>query len=502
MKKDEMTCPQCGQRMRYDMQESKIVCGNCGYAPLDAMADKARANPRPHISITHRGEVNARARSTFWTGHDYLHRGDRARAAAAFKRAAEFQPDFVDAYLWLAQLAETEAEKRRQLSMVLALDPSHPQALRALMVLNGQLTPEQAAQTYHYNDQQVRQVEGAVNTSTQALLCPICSGNLTVNEATGEVKCRFCGHTEQRAVRRDTEGAESLAMALIARKVNPVRWVVGQRLLHCNECGAQRTIPATKLSDACPFCGSTHVILKDSLDSFEQPDGLVRFTVSEEEAQAALRTRMDGMMQRFANLFDNNRIRQATVSGLYLPFWVFDATIEIAVTRTYKGGSQNNQRSSYYRPTPPQARIESRFNDALFDVPVCAVKSPPQALTRELLPYDLNAVVEYDSRLLAKHPAELYSIDFDKASLEARSVISHMMRDKHRRQDTAGDQYEVTVFSTVQSMSFRLLLLPVWVASIIEEDGDLRSALINGQTGKVALGKTEKRRRSKPRQRQ
>lgn len=493
MKQNELTCPNCGQRMRYDMRQGKIVCPTCGHAPLDAAAEKVRAKPRPHVKITHRGEVNGRAFSVFQTGHDHLHRGDTAAAAAAFQRAAEYQPDFVDAYYWLAEIATSEAEKRKHLSMVLALDPAHPQALRAMMVLNGQLTPEQAARTYHHNDQQVRKAESPVDAAAKALLCPVCSGNLTVNETTGQVTCRFCGHTEQRAPRR-AAGPESLAMALIKRKAEPVRWAVGERLLHCNQCGAERMLPAHKLSDDCPFCGSTHVILKDALESFDQPDGIVRFVLSEQQAQAALHASLQGAFQRIAGFFDNNRIKRAVFNGVYLPFWVFDATVEIAITRTYKGGSSN--RSAYYMPAPAQARIESRASDAIYDVAVCAFTSPPPALAQRLLPYDLGAADAYDGRLLARHSAELYSVDFDKASLEARSAISRLMRDKHQRQqDTSDDRYQVTVFVNAQSMSFRLLLLPVWIASITEEDGDQRLALINGQTGRVVLGRAEKRRR-------
>jgi hypothetical protein len=41
-------------------------------------------------------------------------------------------------------------------------------------------------------------------------------------------------------------------------------------------------------------------------------------------------------------------------------------------------------------------------------------------------------------------------------------------------------------------MSFQLLLVPVWLATLHETDGDTRRALVNGQTGECALGKTEK----------
>lgn len=495
-----MTCPKCGQRMRYDMQQGKIVCPACGHAPLDAAVEKARANPRPHVKITHRGEVNARALSIFQTGHDHLHRGDVAAAAAAFRRAVEYQPDFVDAYFWLAEIAASEAEKRKHLSAVLALDPMHPQALRAMMVLNGQLTPEQAARTYHHEDSQMRKAESPVEVATKALLCPVCSGNLTVNETTGQVTCRFCGYTERRAPQRDT-GPKSLTMSLIKRKAEPVRWVVGERLLHCNQCGAERTLPAQKLSEVCPFCGSTHVILKDALESFDQPDGIVRFVLSEQQAQAALNASLQGAFQRIANLFDNNRIKRVVFNGMYLPFWVFDATLEIGITLTYRGsGLGSGQGLVHYMPQPSQARIDDRVPDMVYGVAVCAFKSPPPALAQRLLPYDLGAVQAYDARLLARHAAELYSVDFDKASLEARSLIARLMRDKYQeKQNASDDEYQVTVFVNVQSMSFRLLLLPVWAAAITEEDGDQRLALINGQTGRVALGKAEKRRRDRQR---
>ncbi|MGQ9886890.1 MAG: hypothetical protein ACUVSX_00225 [Aggregatilineales bacterium] len=500
-KQNELTCPNCGQRMRYDMRQGKIICPACGHTPLDAMAQKLRANPRPNVKITHRGEVNSRAWSFFQTGHDYLHRGDTAAAAAAFQRAAEYQPDFVDAYYWLAEIATSEAEKRKHLSMVLALDPTHPQALRAIMVLNGQLTPEQAARSYHNNGLQVRKAASPVGVVAKALLCPVCSGNLTVNETTGQVTCRFCGYTEQRAPRRATD-PESLALALIKRRAEPVRWAVGERLLHCNQCGAERLLPAHKLVDDCPFCGSKHVILKDALESFDQPDGIVRFVLSEQQAQAALNTSLQETFQRVANFFDNNRIKRAVFNGVYLPFWVFDATVEIGITRTDKRGSLNRSHAySYYMPTPAQARIESRAFDAIYDVAVCAFTSPPPALAQRLLPYDLDVADAYDERLLARYSAELYSVDFDKASLEARSTILRLMRDKHRWQydSSDDDEYQVTMFVNVQSMSFRLLLLPVWIVSITEEDGDQRLALINGQTGRVVLGRAQKRRHERQR---
>jgi hypothetical protein len=50
----------------------------------------------------------------------------------------------------------------------------------------------------------------------------------------------------------------------------------------------------------------------------------------------------------------------------------------------------------------------------------------------------------------------------------------------------------INVFTSIQQLSFRLVLMPVWIATLVEEDFDVRTALVNGQTGKVVLGKAQK----------
>jgi len=36
------------------------------------------------------------------------------------------------------------------------------------------------------------------------------------------------------------------------------------------------------------------------------------------------------------------------------------------------------------------------------------------------------------------------------------------------------------------------MLAPVWIATLYERDGEIRSAVVNGQTGEIALGKAHK----------
>ena len=102
----------------------------------------------------------------------------------------------------------------------------------------------------------------------------------------------------------------------------------------------------------------------------------------------------------------------------------------------------------------------------------------------------VDQVQSYDARLLGEHAAEIYSKDFQKASLQARNQLVKLLRNQHGTQPF-GDE-EVTVTPMLTQMQFRLVLAPVWVVTIIEADGDVRPGLVHGQTGKAVLGKARK----------
>jgi hypothetical protein len=230
------------------------------------------------------------------------------------------------------------------------------------------------------------------------------------------------------------------------------------------------------------------------MEALEQPDGLLPFRIGREAAAASIQAELEGLRHRIANFFDNNRIAYQVMQGVYLPFWFFDALLEVTETRTYMSSDRSDNLFNMRASMPATER--NVFADAMNNVAVCAVKTPAPALTRRLGPFNMDEMVAYQPKLLAKYPAGLYTIDFDAASLEARSMISKAMRRKHEARIQKSEQMQVSISSIVQTMDFRLLLVPVWVVSMIEADDDTRAALVNGQSGEVILGKPQKRKRA------
>jgi ribosomal protein L37AE/L43A len=502
-------CPQCRAENSFAILQDHINCRRCGYtlrredgSPITPAAEivrhaetSPRISPRrplrPSYSLTHVGEVDRWAQAAFNTAQNHIHRQEWDEALKSFYRALDAQRDFVDAHLWIARLVDDPAVQREHLKSVLAYNPGHLEAMRELMILDGRLPPDAPHPNDLHTEPIQREAGGAVGTVTQNLRCARCgSPNMATDIPTGLLLCDSCGYIDENGQRSSTPGEEMLLTALLQRRSEPVRWVIGERLLHCNSCGAERTIPARKLSERCPFCNSNHIIEKDALGSFQQPDGLVPFKITRKEAATAIKERLDSWMERVKGWFINNRIRRATVEGVYLPFWIFDASVQVQRVTIL---SSSNQRYDYLRQhrtyQPPYQR--ETFSDGALNVLVCAVESPPRLLTERLGGYDLGEMSAYAPQMLARYPAELYSIDFDRASLMARSKIGRSMREKYAL-TTSGAS--VNINTHVLSMIFRLVLVPVWVATLYEVDGDIRSALVNGQTGQVALGQARKAR--------
>lgn len=491
-------CPRCSEPIRASDRSGLLMCTVCGYIPgittetagENSTAESvSAATERSALPIRHtliyRDALSQRALSLFESGVSALERGQVADAIDSFQDALGVEPNFIDAHICLARLLDNPHTKRDHLSAVIAYDPANLEALRLLMILNGQLTPDEAERAQGDHSPVVRKANTAINTDTQALLCSVCGGHLSVDEVTGKVTCRFCGH--EPPVKQGSNQQQVLGVALIQRKAQPERWITDEHRLRCRQCGVERIIPATALSVNCPFCGSNHVIEQDALKTFVRPDGVIPFVLTEKDVIQAIKQALDAPSEKFAGLFDDKRVKRGIIEGVFVPFWLFDVTVLISrFVQQRESSVLLRQRGAAYIPP-----TEERFTDGIFNLSIPAIRSILNEQVRKITAYRFEALTAYDPKLLARYPASLYDIDFDATSLMARGTASQWMRDKHGGTDYDGDK-TISLSTSVQSMMFSLVLLPMFTATLTERDGDSRLAWINGQTGAVTLGQSRK----------
>jgi DNA-directed RNA polymerase subunit RPC12/RpoP len=424
--------------------------------------------------------------------------GDKAEAQRYFERvlfdSASTYDEKAKAHIWLTQLTDDLAEKRDHLEHALAFDPTNSGARRGLAILDGRLQEMDIIDP----DQQPAQIqpETPQPITARRFVCPQCGGTMGFEPGDKMLRCEYCGHrqTVLSALNNALVVEEhDFAVALAVKQGHVI--VSGVRTLQCQGCQA-RMLLSGEISAKCPYCGSPHVAHIDAGEII-QPEGIVPFAVSEEQAQ-----------QTFQHWLDKNvgnaptaRVRTTHVRGVYLPAWTFDISGEIR----WRGTEPNNSRSSGggfgsligdmgTQSTTggyggSQKTVHEGSHYALEDdILIPATHKLPQDLSDIFHKFLLKEAVPYDPAYLANWPAEIYTITVSDASLSARQTVLKKGEKIARIQATArvSNIQNFQAYPTNLSvLSYKLLLLPFWLANYRYED-TVYAVVVNGQTNRIA----------------
>lgn len=405
-------------------------------------------------------------------GIEWLRKGDKRRAFESFKAVLQYQPDHLRATVRVAQLSSDPREQRRFAQRALEMDRYNEDALRLMAELNS-ASPEEAAESYG-EEAPVRRAEESVESQAAFMDCPVCEGpGLYVNDS-GLLECRFCGY---KAEVEKTPVYARMASQEIHAKAADTHWVVGARGVHCEECGAAWVVNDQALSGKCRYCGSSYVIGGDALDSFLPPNGIVPFRIDKAKAEEILGDALNATSEKLSRLVnERNKVERTELNAVYLPFWVFDNPVPPSAFASLM---------VLGRESVPLQGDPDR-DGAKYHMGVYAVEVPPAAMGDQLGTYNLDDVQGYQPELLVSNPAYLYSVDFDRALLHVKRMIALGMQDQDYHLSP------LVIATDIRTLKFWLILLPVWMAVLHEKDGDLRVGLINGQTGKLVLGRAQR----------
>jgi len=315
-----------------------------------------------------------------------------------------------------------------------------------------------------------------VDAGGELVQCPSClAEDLEPVPAEQAIRCRVCGASYPLQTPAQQE-ADSLRDVLLERKDQRIVWRVTERLMDCQNCGARVTLPKESLNVACPFCESTHVMLSDPTGTLEQPDSILPFRVKSDEAlekvNETLRSGWHGVTR-----FLRDRVVRMRYKPLYLPWWWFEVAVDVH-WRYPNMSSSNGTDRVHVVIDPVYAALADRD-----EVP-------------SLLPYNLEKLYSFKPRYLARVQSQLNQIKVEQVAPLAIKQASTKAEDRVKRKRPiilSSTTYEgqkrsmLHVSSHAVSANYRLILLPVWVILMEERDGDIRRALVNGQTGKVHL---------------
>lgn len=317
--------------------------------------------------------------------------------------------------------------------------------------------------------------------------CPACGADLAFDPTSGDLVCGFCGHHEA------SPGAPDAVPVL--REIDFERAMaegmggtdsVETRISHCPNCGADIALSPQMHATVCPFC-ETPFVGDTGVERRIKPQGVLPFRLTEAEARTALTDWLHGLwfapnaLRRFAR-------KGRAMTGVYLPFWTFDARTRAR----YRGARGHVEVQSYtdregQRRTrtvtnwfPASGEVSRPFDDVL----VSGSATLPDAAHSGLEPWDLAALAPYSPSYLAGFQSEAYGVGPEPARATAMAMMERAIHANIRR-DIGGDRQRIDQVSfQARDVTFKHVLLPVWLA-VYTFRGAMFRVTLNGQTGRV-----------------
>ncbi|HYO20422.1 MAG TPA: hypothetical protein VES02_17350 [Dermatophilaceae bacterium] len=306
---------------------------------------------------------------------------------------------------------------------------------------------------------------------TTGMVCPYCQARLDIAlPLAGSVKHDYRAY----ALQPHTVVAELPAFSLT-----------------CKNCGSAQQQSA--IAGRCPSCRSPLVVSDDLGGQLKTPDGVVPFTVDKPRAAACFQEWTSSRW--FAPSALKKISKTASMTGSYLPHWGFDdrTTTDYTgqrgdhyyTTETYttqqNGRTVTNTRQVQHTAwSHASGRVSRDFTDVL----ATGVSTPDADLLEKLGPWSTADATGYQSEYLAGFDSPRYDVDADAGFASAKQDMAAVIQDDCRA-DIGGDEQRVDQMRTNdQDVLFRLLLLPLWIATYIA-GGKTFDVFVNANTGEV-----------------
>ena len=325
--------------------------------------------------------------------------------------------------------------------------------------------------------------------------CVACGSDMRFDPEARALRCDHCGNQDllpppdpsarARAL-REIEIDEGLRDDL--GSLDPAQ-VEETQVTECPNCGARTELDPTVRAANCPFC-DTPLVLETATDQHIKPAALLPFAWTEARAKEAMRGWLGSLW--FA---PNGLTRYARagrpMSGVYVPYWTFDARSDTAYTGMRGDNYTVRERAIVDGKPTTVTRVKVRWRRAsgrvrlaFDDVLVPAAASLPRDMVEGLEPWDLRELEPYRPAMIAGFGAEAYTVGLRAGLAAAKERMERVIRGAVRR-DIGGDHQRIDDMRTqLSDVTFKHVLLPLWVAAY-RYQGQSYRFVVNARTGKV-----------------
>lgn len=323
--------------------------------------------------------------------------------------------------------------------------------------------------------------------------CPNCGADMAFDSTTGMLHCDSCGRDENiesmpkmdqdnykkdtnqnsnRYTDNDFHNNENNHQHFSESDVNEY---------HCKNCGAVLITDKDTTATTCSFCGAG-VVISDRLSGDLAPAKVIPFSINKQQAQEAFKKWCKKGLLTPKGFMNADRIK--SITGLYVPFWLYDLNgrgeVDATCTkvRSYSQGEYIVTETSYFN-------VYRQVDLNYLKVPVDASEKMNDELMDKLEPYHYDNLKEFNMPYLAGYLAEKYNYDDQALFPRVKDRVDDYV-DDFIRSTISG--YSSTTYNhkniNIRERKADYVLFPVWMVCYDYKKSEHTFAM-NGQTGKI-----------------
>lgn len=329
-------------------------------------------------------------------------------------------------------------------------------------------------------------------TTSKQFPCGSCGAKLEYSPGASSLKCPYCSHENK--IPQSADEIKELDFYEYFAKATEQGESQEVQTVKCQSCGATSTLQPNISMSHCPFCG-TQLQATAKASRLLKPGAILPFKVPKNKALEQFRDWLGGLW--FApNGLKEQAVKEGGIKGMYIPYWTFDAKStswydgergeDYFETERYSetdddGNSVTRTRQvRHTRWYHASGTVWQNFDDTL----VLAGRSLPSGIMEELEPWDLQQLVPYQDAYMSGFQAEAYQVDLGDGFERAKHLMDEEISETVKA-DIGGDHQRInTVRTQFDDITFKHILLPVWISAYKYGDKSYRF-LINGATGEV-----------------
>lgn len=312
--------------------------------------------------------------------------------------------------------------------------------------------------------------------------CPSCGSAIVFDGTSQKISCSACGlempvqdYEQMFGGFSEPETVENVSSADTEHET------ISVKIYKCQSCGAQLMSDEYTSAVMCSYCGNPSLV-EDRLQGAYKPKKIIPFKISKEQAQEMYKAWVKKGKFTPSALATNSTIEK--ISGLYVPFWLYDYNARSNMTANAKKIRKTRRGDTEYTYTDHfyvYRDVEADF----MKIPADASKKMDDDAMDKMEPYNYAEMQPFAMPYLSGYLSERYNYVGDQLLQRVGTRVNQYITELTR--GTINGYDVVNVVNNQVRMNNTVceyVLLPVWVLNCRYGDKEFQF-MLNGQTGKI-----------------